>query len=197
MTVSVCALSDCSRTAVTRGYCKSHYKRLVRRGELELTFQMHHSRTPMQRWAKFVKLGVLHDHCWRWTGGITAQGYGGFYYDGKEQLAHRDSYERFIGPVPDDLELDHLCKNTWCVNPEHLEPVTTRENCVVRANSPSGKNLRKTHCVHGHAFTPENTYFRRNPRRGMRQARTCRTCAREAARVTNQRRVSSKNEAQR
>lgn len=66
--------------------------------------------------------------CWRWRGSIQANGYGRFRANGKTTYAHRAAYALFVGPIPDGLGLDHLCRNRWCVNPEHLEPVTQREN---------------------------------------------------------------------
>lgn len=105
--------------------------------------------------------------CLVWTGNAP-HGYGTFWLDGRKVRAHRFSYERFVGPIPDGLELDHLCRNTRCVNPEHLEPVTRAEN-LRRAHWP---NSRKTHCKHGHEYTSENTYH-------WRGHRVCRTCQKE------------------
>ena len=83
--------------------------------------------TPEQRfWRKVKKT----DTCWLWTGTLSNLGYGQFYPSGKPMLAHRYSFEHFKGPVPEDLELDHLCSTRNCVNPEHLEPVTHQENCL-------------------------------------------------------------------
>lgn len=66
--------------------------------------------------------------CWRWTGAHVSKGYGSFWLDGKAQPAHRVVYELVKGKIPEGLHLDHLCRNRWCVNPEHLEPVTLQEN---------------------------------------------------------------------
>ncbi|HEY8766071.1 MAG TPA: HNH endonuclease signature motif containing protein [Dehalococcoidia bacterium] len=68
--------------------------------------------------------------CWPWTGVIHPLGYGHVNIPGTRnpQMAHRASYEFFVGPIPDGLELDHLCRNRGCVNPSHLEPVTHLEN---------------------------------------------------------------------
>jgi len=114
--------------------------------------------------------------CWPWLAARN-KGYGviriGGRSDGHLRAAHRVVYETLIGPVPESLQLDHLCRNRGCVNPEHLEPVTQEEN-IRRGTGASAQNARKTHCVNGHEFTPENTYVHR--RRGRPDARECRTC---------------------
>lgn len=116
------------------------------------------------------------DGCWQWTGGYTS---GQWDYPrfcvGKRDyvLAHRWAYEHFVGPIPDGLTIDHLCRNTMCVNPEHLEPVSNVEN-VMRGEGACAKNSRKTHCKRGHEFTPDNTYWKRNP--NGRPGRACKTC---------------------
>lgn len=93
--------------------------------------------------------------------------------NGKVWGAHRYAYTEIVGPIPDGLTLDHLCKRTDCVNPEHLEPVTGKVN-TLRGNNPTAINARKTICANGHEFTPENTYLRPNG------GRKCRTCVRNA-----------------
>ncbi len=81
-------------------------------------------------------------NCWDWTGYITPAGYGRL----GAKLAHRIMYERKIGAIPKGLELDHLCRNTKCVNPQHLEPVTAAENSARRA-------VLTTHCPAGHEYS--------------------------------------------
>lgn len=107
--------------------------------------------------------------CWQWDVLRPTTGYGDF-YDGRAWLAHRWSYEHHVGPIPEGLEIDHLCRNRGCVNPYHLEVVTPRVN-TLRGFGPSGLAARKTQCSNGHAFTPENTYYR-----GPNRQRRCRTC---------------------
>lgn len=131
-------------------------------------------------WEKVEKT----DGCWLWRGSINALGYGNFCPTRARTVkAHRFAYEALIGPIPEGCDLDHVrargCTNRHCVNPAHLEPVSHREN-IRRGDSPSSRNGRKTHCVNGHEFTPENIYYR--PDNGARQ---CRECARlrEATRV--------------
>jgi hypothetical protein len=124
-------------------------------------------------WEKVNKRAKL--GCWEWTGG-TKSGYGRFVImrgkRGFPYAAHRVAYEMCIGPIPDGLTLDHLCRNTLCVNPSHLEPVTNGEN-VLRGFGGSGINKRKTHCLRGHALTEDNIY--RPP--GRPHTRQCRRCA--------------------
>lgn len=112
------------------------------------------------------------DSCWLWTG-ATSDGYGRFAHEGRTDVAHRLAWRALVGPIPDGLHIDHLCRVRRCVNPEHLEPVTCREN-VLRGIGPSAEHAVKTHCPAGHEYTPENTYRYRN----MRMCRACRAQAR-------------------
>lgn len=92
--------------------------------------------------------------CWLWTAPLRNDGYGEIGSggrEGKQILAHRASYLSFVGPIPDGLELDHLCRVRCCVNPAHLEPVTRAEN-----NRRGLNGVLKTHCKRGHLFVPEN-----------------------------------------
>ncbi|MDP9224875.1 MAG: HNH endonuclease [Actinomycetota bacterium] len=99
-------------------------------------------------------------------------------------LAHRVAYELLVGPIPEGLTLDHLCRNTSCVNPQHLEPVTVREN-VLRGMGWGAKNKRKTHCHRGHPFDAKNTL------RIPGGTRKCRTCANQASREYRLRKKAS------
>lgn len=132
-------------------------------------------------------IAVQDDGCWLWTGGRQSQGYGKF--DG-ERLAHRVVYELLVGPIPDGLELDHVChgkdqscgggpacRHRRCVNPAPLEPVTHAEN-VRRGRSAAGLATSTGRCLRGHVFTDANTYV--VPATG---ARHCRTCRNERQRV--------------
>lgn len=100
------------------------------------------------------------DNCWFFAGKLSPQGYGQlrFYENGKHHYwaAHRVMYENLVGPIPEGLVIDHLCRNPICINPEHLEPVTPREN-VLRGSSPLAGFAKQTHCKRGHEFTKDNT----------------------------------------
>ena len=137
-------------------------------------------------WAKVNKDGPIPEYaphlgpCWLWEGTQGRRGkafYGIFGVGSKADgsmrsvYAHRFSYELGYGPVPDGLEPDHLCRVTLCVNWSHLEAVTHQVN-MLRGYGVSGNNARKTHCLHGHRYTPENTYVRPDGT-GWRQCREC------------------------
>lgn len=114
-------------------------------------------------WAKVEKT----DTCWLWTGTLGFGLYGRFNLTGGGTVAaHRQSYEWAKGPIPDGLELDHLCRVRNCVNPDHLEAVTHAEN-MRRARAATAKD----YCYRGHEFTPENTLIDRD---GWRRCRECR-----------------------
>lgn len=93
--------------------------------------------------------------CWEWTASLDKKGYGQFELNGRNRRAHEVAYELLRGIIPDGLEPDHVCKNTRCINPDHLEPVTHREN-VLRGTSPMAINARKTHCGRGHELSGRN-----------------------------------------
>lgn len=109
------------------------------------------------------------DGCWEWTAPLSGMGYAQFYDGNRKPMAHRVVYELLVGPIPEGLQLDHLCRVRHCVNPHHLEPVTAREN-LIRGQGFIAANVRKTHCKEGHELTPENT---RIVRETERQCRTC------------------------
>ena len=89
---------------------------------------------------------------------------------GEKKFAHRIGYEQLVGPIPKGLELDHLCRVRHCVNPDHLEPVTHKEN-TLRGSCPAAVNARKTHCKRGHPLTDDNI-----ARQSKTNARVCLKC---------------------
>lgn len=122
---------------------------------------------------------IMPSGCVEWTGyrNTARKGYGRFKFDGKRVMAHRWAYEWANGPesIPDGFQIDHLCRNTMCVAPEHLEVVTPRENTrrgsCVEVNT--ARQRAKTHCAKGHPYDDQNTYVR------SENTRKCRQCNRE------------------
>jgi hypothetical protein len=115
---------------------------------------------------------VAVDECWVWTGSKT-NGYGKVKVPGSNTTArvHRLVYEALVGPIPDGLDLDHLCRNRACCRPAHLEPVTRREN-LLRGNTIPAARAAQTHCSRGHEFSEDNIYI------GTKGGRECRACRR-------------------
>lgn len=136
---------------------------------------------PPHFWAK-VRRGSVHQ-CWEWTG-ATSSGYGTFGWHGRIVKAHRLAYTQLRGPIPDGKSLDHLCRNTICVNPAHLEPVTHYENMRRGRNWTWWREI--THCPKGHPYDATNTYLYRGGRR-------CITCSKEYGRTKNPERRGKKN----
>lgn len=122
--------------------------------------------------AKFSEDG---NGCWLWTAARTHDGYGRFKIGGKTRMAHVVAYETLVGLVPDGLELDHLCRVRRCCNPEHLEPVTQREN-LMRGQTPAARNAAKTHCPQGHSYSYSDGNLYIHPS----GSRICRRCSADA-----------------
>lgn len=138
-------------------------------------------------WARFAKKvdwpGSL-DLCWIWTG-ARSNGYGRFNLGShlppaqQSVPAHRVAYEMLLGPIPEGLYIDHLCRTPPCVNPFHMEPVPHLENWA-RGMSQTAINRRKTHCLRGHLYDEANT---RITVKGHLTERACRTCVRDGLRA--------------
>lgn len=178
-----CMPSDCTRPDCTREpygqqeVCSMHYQRKRRTGSYDLS-----PRPTAEEcfWAKVSKQGPLPvtdpdlGPCWNWTASsYDDTGYGQFRHPsaprGTSGYAHRAAWIYANGPIPPGLHVDHLCKNHLCVRASHLEAVDRRTN-ILRGDGFAATNARKTHCVHGHAFTAENTVWEN----GWRKCRTCR-----------------------
>ena len=117
------------------------------------------------------------DKCWLWTGHKNNRGYGVFWDGARRIYAHRYAYELFVGPIPEGLELDHLCRTPACVRPTHLEPVTHRENGL-RGFSPMADQARQTECIRGHSLGADGDVY--VTKRGRRQCRECRRIRRRS-----------------
>lgn len=160
-----CSVEGCIKPVKSRGWCNAHYEHWRRHGE-PVTVRLSLRERFDAKWELDDGTG-----CWNWLAGNNSAGYGvislGRATEGNV-LAHRLSYKLHAGEIQQDLELDHLCRNVRCVNPDHLEPVTHQEN-VLRGVSPPAFNARKTHCDKGHPLT------------AGKSGRTCKVCARESA----------------
>jgi hypothetical protein len=160
------------------GYCSKHYQRWVKYGDSSVNF---YARSKIDRFfSKVNKEGPVPEYrpdlgpCWIWNGTVGKDGYGVFSISRNvTRGAHRLSFLIAYGPIHNQLQIDHLCRVRLCVNPNHLEAVTSRVN-TLRSYSVSAKNSQKTHCLKDHEFTEENTYIRVGEKKG----RTCRECHR-------------------
>ncbi len=132
-------------------------------------------------WPKVV--GRTPSACWEWIGAKDPFGYGVFWIDERrrKRRAHRISYELLVGPIPNGLTLDHLCRNKSCVNPDHLDPYTSGENSRRSPLAPYWVKAAQTQCVNGHDFTVENTYVRPDRTRDCRRCKAARMRALRAA----------------
>lgn len=123
---------------------------------------------------RFNRHWVRDGECWRWTGAKDTGGYGNINVGGKFYKAHRLGYQMLVGPIPKGFELDHLCRNRWCVNPDHMEVITHAEN-VARSNNPAHVSHRTGICKRGHSLADAI-------RASNGHVSHCRTCRRQRAR---------------
>lgn len=163
-----CAGYTTTEIARSLGTIPSRVNTMLRRNYVVVRRKGPRLRPSMKRLLSKILFG---DGCWEWTACRDADGYGCVHWKGSCQLAHRVMYESFVGPIPEDLELDHLCRNRGCVRPDHLEPVTQLTN--------QQRGLRATSevCSKGHRFDEANTYRCRD---GSRQCRRCNASAQRA-----------------
>lgn len=183
MAKATCIIDGCDKPirVKSRGWCWMHYGRWYRNGDPLLLLRA----TEERFWSKVNKNGPVPEYkpelgpCWLWTRALDKDGYGRFTYEGRPGRAYRVAYQIFVGPIPDGLQIDHLCQVHACVKavadehgPAHLEPVTQLVNVLRSEITMAGRNARKTHCLRGHPFDLLNTYWH-----GER--RHCRTCRAE------------------
>lgn len=156
----ICSVADCGNQCHARGLCIKHYRRGQRSGDLPPRVEY------PDFWGRVNKTST----CWLWTGFIAPTGYGQLAGHGTTLRAHRVAYEQVVGPIPEGLVLDHICRVRHCVNPDHLRAVTNRENTLAGIG-PSALNARKMECKHGHDLTdPASSYV---DGRGWRVCRVC------------------------
>lgn len=180
-----CSVLGCERPIKTwkSGLCSAHLQRQNKGLPLDYRPIINRTYLPAETrfWLKVDKNGLIPAErpelgpCWTWTAQINNQGYAVLGVASRPAAAHRFAYQLLVGPIPEGLHLDHLCRNRGCVNPSHLEPVTCREN-LLRGNTHAAMNVAKTHCPHGHEYTTENTGT-------YKGSRYCRTCGRLRART--------------
>lgn len=169
-----CIVEGCDRLRHSHGLCSTHRSQLRRNGDFS---EVRSTATAEERfWSAVTKT----DSCWLFAK-LAPTGYGYFSANGKPYPAHRFAYELLAGPIPDGLEIDHLCKTRACVNPAHLEPVLRVVNWW-RSTCVSAVNARKTECLRGHPFSDENTYYSKDGRRYCIACRRLRESERKVSR---------------
>ena len=151
-----CDIDGCKNQASCRDWCSTHYTRWRKYGD------PHFLKLPPVEQRLLARVDKAVGGCWIWTGTVTDFGYGSISVKNKMLKVHRVSYELFVGPIPAGAEIDHLCHNPGCVNPEHLRPVTRKQNREnhrgsAQSNSRSGirgvswaRRQKKWHARVGH-----------------------------------------------
>lgn len=145
-----CAVDGCTAQRHANSMCKAHFGRWSRWGDATFGVVL----TPaIERMMRRILVDAG-SGCWVWQGARNPGGYGVIGRGGRgggNSFTHRLAFEHFVGPVPAGLELDHLCRNRACCNPDHLEPVTRAEN--VRRGLHVALRPPRTQCRNGHATT--------------------------------------------
>lgn len=181
--------ADLAATLLKRGPC-SQCGRVMRLSNLWRHVPTHSPEAAAARfWSRVDRLDGDFA-CWPWKGRLQPSGYARFHLPGvgHGMAAHRFAYELLVGPIPDGLQLDHLCRVRHCVNPAHLEPVTGFENVHRSPITAATVNARKTHCPQGHPYNEANTLR-------YRGERICVTCRRRHQREAARRRYYARKAA--
>lgn len=181
---------ECGESRVQRlrrGRCESCYRRQL--GLLKRDDSVHASTAVHPGVRALQRIEITEEGCWRFLGSLS-RGYGIIYDSvfGRRSFAHRVVWDLLMGDVPQGFYLDHLChgrdvgcaggrscRHRRCLNPEHMEPVTSVVN-TMRGLSPAAENARKTHCVNGHELTPDNIYWGTPKKPHLPRTRRCRIC---------------------
>ncbi len=175
-----CSVLGCDYPAHARGHCSTHNWRLKKYGSTDKPIRQARPATD-RFWEKVDASG----DCWVWTASMAGGGYGWFMLTkGQSVPAHRWCYEHLVGPIPEGLDIDHLCRNRLCVNPDHLEPVTRAENMRRAPWDCAKQKAAKTHCPQGHEYAGENLVIDPN---GARRCRICRATTRRRSAAGRQR----------
>lgn len=170
----VCSVLDCSKPVKSRNLCSMHYERQRLHGDTSRSRRKYSHHDPIELFASHVEFSPT--GCWNWTASTNEQGYGQFTLNGVKIGAHRAGWILLVGELEPWQQIDHLCRNHHCVSPDHLEPVTCREN-LLRGDTHAARNNAKTEYIHGHQFTSDNIIWKRS--QNGRPKRVCRECNRQ------------------
>lgn len=201
---TLCAVDGCDNPVRVKlhGLCWMHYQRWWRHGVVGQAALLHRSPTAdllESFWDSVDRNGPLPEHrpelgpCWPWLGSTSRQGYGYIVIARRKFAAHRMAFTQERGEIPEGLDLDHLChgppceggdscRHRRCVNPDHLEPVTCRENLLRSHLTVTARNAAKTHCPQGHPYDELNTMIQTD---GSRKCRNCDNARRRKQRAAN------------
>lgn len=168
--------TECERDAIARGLCTKHYQSWKRANPTEVR-DVGYGVDAVER---ILDRSLEIDGCWVYQWATDAKGYARVRTGEGKRFAHRITWEHFIGPWPDGLTFDHLCRNTSCVNPWHGDAVP------LQVNSARNNNSLKTHCPKGHPLSGDNLRYASNG-----HGRVCRECRAESSRAYRARKAVS------